>query len=384
MNKKESSQLFKENFQKKIGTLKTGFLFAKTFSAVHQGIKYQYMVRYESGGDDVSENSYRIRIKMDCPAERFFRIARKGLFNRFAKKVKLLQEVQTGYAEFDDAFFIEATDTENMDKFFKSPDIRKAIRALFNEQVSCIGMENKTVSADWEITGEPSSHPEIIDRILNAVLILHELSRIIIKQDAMQPTPAPDLRKFKRIRGIKLFLFAGGGVAVLAAFLVFGISNWKILGDEEDALFLHALPYSLAAWAFITVACTAITRALNHVVSFFLYSFLFVLAFYLLSLNGMEYYNRAYDTYPPASHTLDIIKKESYENKMYLEVPSWRKKGEIRTIKVFLTESQFQEMDTDTTQLILTTRPGYLGYEWIVSYRLVSSKQSSKDSFDKF
>jgi hypothetical protein len=99
------------------------------------------------------------------------------------------------------------------------------------------------------------------------------------------------------------------------------------------------------------------------------FTVVFVMAIFIFPLalpTLAAWANGHLDSGKATAHTVLVTGKQAHEEKYYLEVESWRKPGNPE--KITVDRRLFAVMIPKQGRVIVSTQPGWLDYEWVVSY----------------
>ena len=93
--------------------------------------------------------------------------------------------------------------------------------------------------------------------------------------------------------------------------------------------------------------------------------------------SGMLVSNGYLDEAPASYHEVVAIDKYYTRSKnsttYHVKLQSWRENHAVEKIKV--NKHGYDQIYRGRTMIGITTRPGYLGYEWLVAYKLVTEER---------
>ena len=325
----------------------------------------QFFYQYFAGSRNAP--SY-FKIWIDCPSRGDFRIGKESFIDRTFKQLGIAVEVQTGDSQFDQDYYLNTNSVAFTGACFSSPERRQAVNELFKLNFKKISHNGKTL----EIKITPFTLAKGFDKAIieSAVSQLIALGRDL-PEDYYEPrvigTPA---WKFRRaiiytvsitsvVVGIAGLIWANASYPPLDAFLIF-----------KDSLG-HAVP------AFIIFCAVSIVflkgRSSSHV-DLLINLGIALFGIPLASYSGMLVSNGYLDKAPASYHEVMAIDKYYTRSKnsttYHVRLQSWRENHGSEKIKV--NKYTYDQVHRNRTMMGITTRPGHLGYEWLVAYKLVT------------
>ncbi|MFH0984843.1 MAG: hypothetical protein V1882_04840 [Candidatus Omnitrophota bacterium] len=190
----------------------------------------------------------------------------------------------------------------------------------------------------------------------------------------MPPPPEASLGRTGGRFAFNRVLMTGLAVGSLFAGLISTIwttSNYPVF--DAGKLFLFSLRFSLPALAiFLYFAVTTLagnSRSHRDILT----AGSFALAGFLLlgsALTGL--YNGMNDTSAPVGHTMVIVDKRSHRSKhsrtYKMTVQSWRPGRAWQDLRT--NRETYEKIVPRKQKAVIYTKPGKLGFEWLVTYRL--------------
>lgn len=346
--------------------------FAASFGAeeIKSGISYEadvngrkYYYKYFSGSRN--DPSY-FKIWIDCRSRGSFRVGRETGLDRFFKRLGIAVEIQTGDSQFDEGYYINTDTVEFTRACFNSPERRQVVNQLFNHKFKEILHDGKHL----EIKISPFKFDENFDKTIIefAVERLSAFSRDW-PEDYYEPkvigTPA---WKFKR--GI-IYAISITSVVAGAGLLIWGNISYPPL--DKLKIFKDSLNHSIPVFILFIVASIMFLKGRSSSHKDLLFSLGFaVVGFPLTGYSGTVVANGFLDRAPASQYEVMVRGKRYTTSKnshtYYLDLKSWRENHTHEEITV--RKSVYDKAAAGTTIIRVTTRPGYLGYEWVVGYAI--------------
>ncbi len=196
------------------------------------------------------------------------------------------------------------------------------------------------------------------------------------KQMEMYPDEALAFKKGKPMpdenrKGKKWFDIACGAITILnlagMLTLLFMARNYVTIGcgPLRSALWHALIPLLIFLWFFINSIRTSgpISRLTVWIVMGIITYPFFLGTVYL----GEVWLNGAKDIYPPSVHSALVVGKKQakgrHDRSWSIRLKSWNPGRETEQLGV--TEAQYSRVQPGKTVARVTTKPGFLGYEWI-------------------
>ena len=329
-----------------------------------QGRSYRYQ---KTAGSRNSPASFSIL--MECERESGdFVITREGETERFFKNVGLTREVQTGDEAFDQQCFIDSGTPRFAGECLASPSRRDAVRRLLDLKAVRLVCRDKTLSIVW--TGN-TSHTDGIARLKEVAEGLAAVAQDLPQYHGEVPVSSVGFEGAS-LAVLRTPVIAFAVMAAVAGVVGLVITNGRYPPLDPWGLFFFSLKFSVLAFAaFLWFSVSTLAgRSRSH--RDFLTVGLIALAGFLLSgyaaaglMNGMT------DTARPDRHTALILNKEIHTGKnsrsYHLHVRAW-KPG--RLVEDLTTNGYiYRQVVCGKDHAQVVTRPGKLGFEWLVTWQ---------------
>jgi hypothetical protein len=320
---------------------------------------------YEYYAGSKNRPSY-FRIWLDCPAAGSFRLGREGWLEGLFKRLGVSVEIQTGDSRFDREFYIQTDTVDFTTGFLASPDTREAIRRIYAGGFREFSLDGETIEA----RRTPFSPAK--DTIgLETEAVVRELKRLTGQvpeesgENRMAGMPAWKLR-----RNV-VYVLTGLAAAAGLGLTLLGLKLYTPLRAMD--VFIFSLGYVVPALLVFTVASIHLLKGRSASYKDVLYNFLFsLIGFPLSGFGGAMVLNGALDEADVIYHDARVTGKHYTTSRnsrnYYLEITSWNGKAGGEKIKV--SHTVYRRAKVDRSVLIVGTRPGRLGFEWITAYRI--------------
>jgi hypothetical protein len=318
------------------------------------GVPYTVLYTPPVKGKHARPSVLRISTRIDVDGE--FEIVPESNFDRFAKRWGLAREIQTFDESFDHHCFVRSDTVEFTEAYLGNPDNRGIIANLHEMGFKSVAMQNREIRAEW-VGFDPVKNdtPDLVEEV-GARLIL-------LARKLPADLPSPDLRAGQRRRKWQLALWAS---VILFAATILGAMTYRPVRTGD--LILRAAPVCLTGFPIALVIAAMVLRGTSR--SHYAWRswavgglFLFPVgsAGTVASLNGLL------DDSQPVVHEARIVRKYTTRSKnstnYHVECESWRDGGDTEDFKV--SSSEYSSIVEGQSRLIVTTRAGGLGIEWV-------------------
>lgn len=339
-----------------------------------------FTCRYFMGSKN-SPPSLTIQAKASCPAK--LTIRREFWYDRFAKRIGLVAEIQTGDPAFDGSRFLDTDRTDIYLPYLSEAARRQQIDALFN-----LGYPAREIVFDRK--GVRIVLSPVEGETLAAIPVENYLDGLIRLSSGIPASGLPALyagvfgsappRKPIPLAGlILLFLFLGLLILGGAIALGYGMNEYEPVGNR---LVLNALALSApAALLFLALAFRWIRgRSSSHRV------FLFVLLFSLIGFplamaGGAVMTNGLLDQGIETAREVPVTDRSYRQNKSsrtyFVSFPSWQHPGQTDRVDV---DAAFYRAVRPGDRIVIRTRPGHWGEEWIAGIERTPTQTRREDA----
>jgi len=180
-----------------------------------------------------------------------------------------------------------------------------------------------------------------------------------------KPMPAAEARR-AGFFDVAAFVMAAANVALMLAALFAARDYWPVgNGPWREALWHTLVPLLLFVWLFLNSVRTEgpIARAVVWVMLLVVSYPFFLGTVYF----GEVWANGVYDTGQPAVHAAAVLDAKATgrrERDHYVTLRAWSPGRDTERLRV--TKEQYLRLRPGSTVARVTTRPGFLGHEWLV------------------
>jgi len=324
---------------------------------VCDGLAYRFT--YSAGSN---HNPSALKVSIDSPVGQPFQIVREGRAERLSKRIGLSAEIQTGAPTFDDELYIETDAVESTRTLLMHDDAREAVRAIFGLGFTAVRHEGRRLQAVWS----PFKLRDDIDPslITGAVAPLATLAR------QMPAVPGPS-------RQLAIPVAMGvipAGIVMLMALPILAAVGMRFRPLDGGAVFRDSLHHSIPAlvvWLALAVVFLRGRSTAHKQLTFVTIASAVV---FVLGGNSLEtIINGWADAGPPSSHEEQVIRTYSSSGRSttyHVLVTSWR--GPRQTENLVVSSGEYHTAQSHP-HITVVTKPGRLGFEWIVSYALAGA-----------
>ncbi|MBP7653368.1 hypothetical protein KA977_08090 [Candidatus Dependentiae bacterium] len=283
---------------------------------------------------------------------------RESSIHNFVKRIKLSYEIQTNDPEFDNTVYIISRNNLFIQSVILSPDIKKNILTLFLNIKNLYKIEFNNLGAVLYLSPceIDSLDKEFIEKSVS--MLSHTLLQIsMVPKIGLQTPISFDIIHYSvfslySIIGIILFIYA--------------LSYYKPLFHEP---YFYGIIYGIIAF-LILIFFTFFSvrgRSNSHII-FFICLITGLLGFIFTGIGATLTYNGYFDKSEEANHQVSITNKYTVRNKnshsYYIEFKYWDSNQKIISYSV---GSDFYYNVDINQKIIIVTRKGKLGFEWVKS-----------------
>ncbi len=325
----------------------------------YQGVDYSYI--HFQGGKNAPPY---FKVSVECPSTGEFKITRETGFDRFFKRLGICVELETNDREFDDAFFI-TTNTEGFTReYFRKSDKRRFVTEIFANGFNEVKHDGKKMIATWK--SFPRGMTMEIKTVEEIAAALGHLAGDI--PNIYEQESAKNIGWKQR----RFFAFAVPGFLLAAgiAGLIIGLTIFRPLDEGKVILdsFKYSIPLLILFLWFAVQLLRGRSSSHRELMGVFALS---LFGFIAAGMGGEITLNGWLDKSKPVVHEVKVIDKYSTRSKnsrsYHVVVESWRK-GQYSE-KLSVRRSFYDNLDPGQSTMIITTKAGKFGFEWLVEYR---------------
>jgi len=291
-----------------------------------------------------------------------FEVRREGTADRLVESLSLARPVRTADPAFGDRFHIDSDDEAFASAYFADAGKRSAVEALFAAGCTSLEWDDGHATAVWAGFTPKDENADFVGAAASA------LQALTLNVPATGPAPLDGGGLSEKKFNGWFAMAITAGFVVLYATLMFGSSfAWRPV--DGWALLMDSLRVSLPLGAVVFLGCASVLRGkswfLQAAGKLLLGS---AILFPTISYLGFEFVNGALDAAPAASYVLPVTGTHRTSGKhtsYYIHVASWR--PGVYDPRFEVGWSAYRSAVPGRTRAHLTTRPGRLGHEWIVS-----------------
>lgn len=332
-------------------------------SGEYMGIPYQW----QQSGAGQNKNPF-FRLLLPCSLEGRLTVRRENAFDRLGKRLGLVSEITVNEGIFDSTFFIISTHPVFSSQLLSHSRVRAAVSRLLERGFTHLQMGPKGLLLSWS-NYRPKTQAiskEDIEPLLTDLIEIRKGCERVKLSDEDREKQRSWKNKLTALYGLSASLGLSGLIA-----LIWGLSAFPPL--DPGKVFLFSLQWSILAFTlFVYLAYRSLkgnSTAHSHLLGLF---FLALATFVLLGFGTSTFVNGRFDRSAAVPHSSLVLRKYTTQSKnnidYHLVLNSWRPDRE--TEKKSVPRSFYEQISPNESRLELRTRSGYLGFEWLVSYRL--------------
>jgi hypothetical protein len=341
-----------------IKTTSSKLKLGKEVTGTYNGVEYSY--KYSKDPEDVSSS---LIIKIESPSPYVFRVTRKSKFDDFLNKIGAFSNISTGDIDFDNKFFAYSSNREFARVLLTSSANRRAVTNIFSQGFNTINNDNNTITA--------IKTTRFIE-IATIMEIVAELS-ILVKGFSAVSSSFPAAGDNWKVRHTMVFV-----MAVLASFAGIFLA---VLGDSEfhplDTGRVILASFKVSIPAVIILFWLIIMLLKDKLASYSEYISVYLLYFSAILIAGGGLFvclNGGLDKSTAVPHKVPVVEKYissgEHSKSYYAIVESWRDDRSKEKIEV--DKYEYKKLVADSSELVISTKPGQFGFEWIVGYEVIS------------
>ena len=312
---------------------------------------------------ELSEGKYpKLTLRVRATDRGQFAVRREGAADRLIEGLSLARPIRTSDPAFSGRYHIDSDDEAFASAFFSDLGKRAAVEAVFAAGVTSLAWEDGHATALWDGFQPKDDNAGFVGAAAAA------LRALTLNVPAAGPAPLVaggwTEKSFNSRAGIAIFI---GFIAVYATM----IGARFLPGRPIDGWEMFMASLRVSSPLAVLAVLGGLSRALGK--SWFLKAagkllLASALLFPALGYVVYELANSLLDGGAAASFVLPVVEKHSSSGKhtsYYVTVESWRPGQYAHSFEVGY--SIYSGVQKGRTRVHLTTRPGRLGHEWIVS-----------------
>jgi hypothetical protein len=348
----------------------------------HGGIPFT--CRYFMGSKN-SPPYLTIQASIPCPVK--LAIRREYWYDRFAKWIGLIAELQTGDPVFDQTYLLDTEQDDTVQSYLADEEKRREIDALFN-----LGFPVREIvfgKNDFRIVLSPFQGDAIasvpLEKYLDALLNLSSGLASVDSSGSFSCQRFSGSRRppIHRVILVLLFILNGFLIPGGAFTLAYGMNQYEPLGNRLilNALFLSvpaAFIYLIGVFGWIR------GRSSSHRL-FLIILILSLIGFPLAITGGAVATNGLFDEGIETSHRVSVTDHYYRKNKnsktYYVAFLSWQRPDQTDRISVPYNFFQTVHQGDD---IVIRAKPGYWQEEWIAGINLAPEVLKKHDLLGSF
>jgi hypothetical protein len=298
-----------------------------------------------------------------------FSVKKETAFDRFFMKHGITQEIQTGDSAFDEQFFIKTSFPDFVSLLFSKPVVRNSIQSVYHAGFNELQFrKHQLVAKHTPVKKDFAANEQKIEEI---AIHLDGIAKAII---AEKNHPIPDIKQIN-INQFVIFGLTAISLIFSIIFLIIGMKTYHPF--EGGAMFASSLPYGIISFLIFSYFALLVLRGRStshyELIGVWATS---VISFILLSFGLFAMLNGKLDIARSRNIETVILRKYYTKNKSnytyYTIVESWRDGKREERIRV--SSYQYKNIIPNETGMLIETKPGRFGYEWLVRYELLQEE----------
>jgi hypothetical protein len=311
-------------------------------------------------GKNGRPSSLLVKVPVQAPTTLQFNMETR--FDRFAKRIGLAREHQTGDEDFDAAVYIRGPSLGFAELYLEAPEKRAAVLGLLAAGFNEVRVTDSAIEALWnKFNPLKDDTPELIEDTARNVMILAD------QVPADDPDDAASRTDWGRRWTILLWVLAVAWAAALTFVFVYEPVRF---GD----LLLPALNVLTVAYSIFVVTAAFLLKgtSISHDRWGPLAGFGLVLAA-VGSVGVVAGCNALADDNLPVEQRALVLNKHlnsgRHGTSYHATVVDWARPGQTINFKV--SSGEYHALVPNRSHLLVTTSPGKFGIEWVKQVRIV-------------
>lgn len=300
-----------------------------------------------------------------------FEIYQASRLDRLAKKVGFLSRFQTGDKAFDNEFHILTDNPHFADSFFKDDGNKLYLKELFSMGVSSIKNSKEILSVSFYLCPPAfikKLEPVTIITMVRLLLALRKRFPIFMNLKSTFRLPLNKKRSAATVFFVALPTLLAGIAGM----------GWNFFPTLDSTLEFkrQTLLVSFALATLFMVMMLSIMRRWTKFVPLALISvFSLGLIFFKIGPVATQFVNGLADFSALKIHEVQMV-DEWIEKKSSKKIRVWSWRAPHQKETIHLHKKDFGTLGPKTKSLVVFTKQGALGFEWVADYVIVSNKDA--------
>lgn len=307
-------------------------------------------------------------VNLPCEMAGEFTILRITSFDRFGKNVGIAKPVRTSGGSFDETFYIQTDTPDFCRAYFADPKRRDAVRELFDLGFQRLDADGHLLTATYR--PYPGGEDESDDVARDAARAMRPLARSVPHQPSTLMTRGRKPLSRHRLQWVSWVT----GFGLLALLIYLGVSMYtNSFPLDHWGLIFTTLPYvALALAVFLAWGYWLVRGHSTSHVQFRALVAAGVLLFPPFAVALTYNLNWMLDASPPTERVVRVVETKVTRSKnksTYYAAFEWPQ-DRARRIWLDVGPTNFGRIRPNGTDLKLTTRAGWLGFEYIEAFAI--------------
>ena len=338
-------------------------LYSKWHGANNSYNGREYNAKYQRGSNN-SPPSFSISIKINSPG--IFKITLETAFDKFAKRINIAREIQTGDNKFDERFYIDTPTSGFTSVFLDNAEVRNKINNVFDLGFTELSLKKGKLTLVSNLNRATSKIDD--NSIKEALDNLFAINDNLLTVTNYQGSNTEIITKLK----VTFYsITATLGVIGFTMFIT-GIIKYKPF--DAGKMFITSLIYSIIALIIYFYYAVKFLRGLSSShKDLMLILVISIFTFFISGYGAMLFFNGFLDNSVVSPHNVAVIKKYYRRGKngktYYIKTDSWRSNRQFEVIR---TSRRFYRNLQPNSYITINTKQGKFGYEWLKDYNIAN------------
>ncbi len=310
-------------------------------------------------------------LSLPCKCMTRMTIRKRGLLDRLGGGIGLLNQIRSGFPDFDKRFMVNSSDPSMAARYLSDSGKVKKISELLSIMPGTLTFEPNYVSIHYIIHRQSGIEIESftsknLSKIISLLAGFQNIADTDIDQVPHVP-PIPQPPYDRRVMMIFMMLFTFSTMASVMG-MVMVMHHYRPLSSA--AMMAAGMRFAMAPAIIGTTglmgAAYFALRGKNEAHKLFLMiSITIPIALFLAIIIYFMFTNGSMDQSPGQVHTAMVVEKSIRKGKntsYTLIVQSWR--DDDKRIRLKVSPDMYEDIKAND-MVALTTKPGYRGFEWI-------------------